>query len=192
MIVFKKVKLVEKSPLALREKVELLLIYAQHKPATILKLKQKRNLQFASFYESDGEKFKERQITKLLGQLNLPYSIGPSESFCLDDSLEEKIEQVPVYVGMNEEWKERIVSAECVYDEAELGRCYGFPETAIQDYLGIRPPFLGNFHDSRPLGYFTWFIQSAEFKDEEIELSAIRWHDIVKRLSPKLYRQLTD
>ena len=59
-MVFKKVKLVEKSPLALREKVELLLIYAQHKPATILKLKQKRNLQFASFYESDGEKFKLR------------------------------------------------------------------------------------------------------------------------------------
>lgn len=94
------------------------------------------------------------------------------------------------YVARSEDDLERLLEAMENDDERELGRCFGYPETAIQAYLGELPPFEGDKNSYGALRFFMMFEMSDEFLDDEISSASRRWHDTVRRLSPRLYAEI--
>jgi len=194
---YQKVKLIERTPLGLHGKVETFLIYANQKPATVLLIGDRKNYDL----ETNVYKLSEERVRKaknLLRKLQLPHAITepmvfevmPKQEHC---PLGLYIERVSMYVGQTQELCDRLIQAVQDRDSYALGRLFGFPETAIQAYHGERSPFMGELNDRTVLGaFFTQFVFSQEYFDEEFQNCSVRWHDTVKRLSPKIYKQLKD
>lgn len=186
-MVYRKVKIIEDMPLQLNKLIELLLIYSKQKPATVYH--HYMDDLFAIFYRGFENYLK--RITRSLEKINVCYHVGELQTieFKSNSDYYSPIESnKPIYIAKDESWLERIIAADNEKDGYELGRCFGFPETAIQAFHGDRSPFMGHFHDGNPLGYFTQFVFSEEYFEEELETSK-KWHDTVKNLSSKLYEE---
>lgn len=192
----KKIRVIEEFPASLSQKIDILLILGEEKHGTTLHYglgeydQQSRGLNpVTNCWELNEENFEK--TTVLLNELNLSYNVGDKRTFfsCPDDPSVPSAEYIPIYIGRNEKWKKRTTDAYEKWNEREIGICEGFPRTAIEAYLDERPRLMENLDDGTPLGYFNQFIKSEEFYLEELETS-LRWHDIVKELSPRLYWEL--
>ncbi len=194
---YKKVKLIEKMPLSLDQRVELLLIYANQKPATILYVESKDNLDPISNMYLVSETQLNR-VLRSLKKLNLSYKsdkfeiLSPGRIVYSNGEIIQfpGVERVPVYVAQNLDLLTRLENAYYNRDETELGRLFGFPETAIQAYLGERNPFMGDLDNNDVKGYFTQFIFSQDFFKEEYNSTSLRWYNTLKKLSPKMYEEI--
>ena len=137
------------------------------------------------------------RVKKVLDELNMVYFVGCLErfemGFCIyPDGTQTELpilEQVPIYVARKPEVLEELLNAVDTHDEYSLGRLYGYPETAIQAYLGYRDRFMGNMFQ-HPCGYFAQFVFSRDFFEEEYEIP-LKWAHTVKRLSPKMYEEIS-
>ena len=196
---YKKVKLIEKSPLPLDQRVEVLLVYANQKPATILYIENRNyfflNNYFASKINTPFEK-RLKKVQKLLDRLNISYETSELEKFgghviYSDGTIRHlPLERVLIYMARTHDKKDKLMTASFQGDDYGQGRLFGFPETAIQAFHGERNRFMGDLDHGNPQGYFTQFVFSQEFFDEEYKSTSIRWHDTVKRLSPRMYEQI--
>ncbi len=197
---FKKVKLIEQSNLDLDQRIELILIYSNQKPATILYLReQNRKYKNIPHYNSLKKQQKETQTildkikllykTDELISFNAGYHVRPDGSII---NIGESLKILPIYVAKNPELILRLKKAQYLNDSYELGRLYGFPDTAIEAFHGVREPFMGCMRDNTPKGYFTQFVFSEEYFKEEYRSTTLRWHDCIKRLSSKTYKELQD
>jgi hypothetical protein len=190
---FHKVKLIENSNLKLDEKIEILLIYANQKPATTIDLDNFNEF----FLNEESYKTKDlKPIQNLLCKINLFHIIEPQE-WAINEYMmpNGNIIQFPtnfqtLYISKNPEFTKRLLKASKIGDEKEIGRMYGFPETAIQAYLGERRPFIGKTHYNNPLDFFTGFVFSQKYFKEELESTSKRWHDTIKKLSPKMHQEI--
>jgi len=147
-------------------------------------------------YNSDTNTFvyKDKWVHRtmeLLRKLELPheavtYTIEQVENFRYGDgnlsTLPKRI--VPaVIVAKDVVWLNRAKQAFLSGDEEETGRCYGYPETAVQAYMGRIP----RYRDSNESISGT-FIASEKHWEKELETVKL-WHDTVKKLSQKIYDQ---
>lgn len=241
-MVFRKVKLIENAPFILPFRVELLLVYANQKPAseivyyhfqnfnpsircyeitepeittlcsTLNKIGISHRLGSSEIWVRDvgftmKDLFLEEQ-QKLLERMGIPYHNNYSDQelsariFLGKKTLSKEdlayappnmsfFERVPIFIGRDNCWLERIICSYNHNDNYERGICNGFPETAVQAYVGERSLFEGSFHDGAPLGFFSFFRHSAEYYEEEQASTVRNWHDTVKKLSPKIYAEIS-
>ncbi len=95
-----------------------------------------------------------------------------------------------IFIGKDHHTLDKLLRALNDFDEREMGRCFGFPETAIQAYLGERQPFMGTLPlHNHPIDMFTGFVFSRDHWKEEFRGTSVRWHDTVKKMSRALYRE---
>ena len=99
-------------------------------------------------------------------------------------------EHISIFIGKDSKWLERMETAFYEGDDYQRGLCNGFPITSIEAYAGFSPIFRGSFIDGTPFGFFSFFRHSAEYHQEELETVVRKWHDTVKRLSPKMYEEI--
>ena len=102
------------------------------------------------------------------------------------------ISRIPLYVASNLDNLINTEKADKTEDNRLLGKLYGIPDTAIQAFLGERERYAGNWINKSPLSFFTGFIFSADYHQEELINTSLRWHNIIKRLSPKLYSKIAE
>ena len=192
---YQKVKLIERAPLSLNQRVEILLVYAHQKPATILYVENQDNYNpHKNIYEHSKRQLKD--VLSLLDKINVSYGVGEMEQFetgrmdidanGYEIQLSYCVERVPISVAQSDDKRDALLAALNNEDDYELGRLFGFPETAILAFHGILSPFMGDLYDGTPHGYFTQFVFSQNFFDEEYRSTSVRWHDTVKRLSPRM------
>ena len=197
-MVYKKVRLVEKDKiLSLQDKTELLLVYANQKPTTILFFNPSSSPEpCTSFYnEKDISK-----ISKLLNRMNILYKVGKKQVYKFETILMSNglyfpaftISRIPLYVASNLDNLINTEKADKTEDHRLLRELCGFPDTAIQAFLGERERYAGNWINKSPLSFFTGFIFSADYHQEELINTSLRWHNIIKRLSPKLYSKIAE
>ncbi len=119
------------------------------------------------------------KVLSLLNLIALPYRQEEREP-------ETRPGQYAIYPAKDKNWLERIIKAERSKDHIELGRCFGFPETAIQAYLGERQRLESVVAEGLPIRAVTSFVCSADFWRKEAEVLE-RWDDTLATLSPKLH-----
>ncbi len=144
---------------------ELVLVLAGEKPATII--------------DTVIPLWKEK-VLRLLDSIALPYHQGEREP-------ETRPGQFVIYTAKDTKWLGRIMAASTNGDRGELGRCFGFPETAIQAYLGERQRLERVVAEGLTIRAVTSFVCSADFWWKEAEVLE-RWNDTLATLSPKLYQ----
>ncbi len=203
---YKKIKIIEKSKLDLCEKVELLLVYANQKPATEFMIGNFGILDLddnSSKFNLSKLRLESQTYIRLLEKLGLKYNIQEvktsdvllkeginSKGKILLRRIKFKNPHIIIYLSRYENLKDQLQHAFESGDSVMLGKLYGFPETAIQAYHGQRSPFMGCLDNGVPLDYFTNFVFSKDYFKEELESTSQRWHDTVKRLSPKIYKEI--
>lgn len=196
---YKKVKIIESLDLYLRDKIDLLLVYAHQKPATTIDVFDWNNYDADTGTCLHSQKKLSETIRKL-NKLNLAYKVedldrfeaSSGEIFGEPDIEMLIIERTPINIAANCENLERLLHAYKTGDEYEFGRMYGFPETAIQAYHGERPVLMTFLDSNNPEDFFTSFIFSADFFKEEYISTSLRWYNTVKRLSPKLMKEIEE
>jgi len=176
---------IENSCLNIVEKIDVLLVYSDQKPATLLLVSYQEDsiggIHYLPQHHIEG-------IYELLSKVGLPFKAG--EKYLQETIIHESVEWMPFYVAKKEENLMRLVLADETNDEQLLGKLFGYPDTAIQAYLGERPSFSGDLYDGSPLGFLNAsFTHSKEFLEEEIRVPK-RWHDTLCRLSPRLYSEI--
>lgn len=192
---FKKVKVIEQMPLDLGDRVDLLLVYANKKPATELFISPDDYTGFRS--DSDFEERLIPRIEKALKQINKPYTRGEERVFeagyieidGIGGYLEEK-RFATFFIGKDENWMSRLQNAYRVDDDLEKGLCYGFPERGTQAFLGNVERFEGESFCFKPNSYFTQFIFAKDSYNEQFKEVSLPWHDAVKKLSKNMYFEI--
>lgn len=99
------------------------------------------------------------------------------------------IEVVPIYVGKDEFWLEKMIQADKNKNDELLGRCYGYPDTAIEAFVGRRQRYekrIGGISIA-----FTGFIFSQDNYEQGLQECSIRWQLTVQQLSPQLHDLLS-
>jgi hypothetical protein len=177
-----------------QDKTRLVLIAAGEKPATIIDV---RNTYLSKYNER-----RMREMKAFYEQLGLPFKIKKRT----DD---HRI-IASVYVGRDDNWLNRLMKADDEDNDLECGRCYGFPKTAIEAYMGERERFYGKFDvqmghytivqclfelaeediPHEKLDPFIQFVFSQDNFRQEFISTSLRWHNVVRRLSPKIYDQI--
>lgn len=176
-----RIRLIEETPLlSLISKIDVLLVYAGEKPSTFCP--RQAHLHDP---ESGGVSVDEayvQAVREFFDWLDVPYrlSVAGEPPFMM------------AYVAHSEDNLEKLLNAMENDNERGLGRCFGYPETAIQAYLGELPSFEGDKECYGLLRFFMMFRMSEEFLDDEISSTSKRWHDTVKRLSPRLYAEIEE
>jgi len=195
---YRRVKLIENTSFSIDQKVDILLVYAGVKPATLIDLVQD---EYWSEQRVDTAEQNEELIEsalKLFNKLKLKSRSLDFELFPYIVKTETENngiyykERTPLIISRSEEIVNRFEKAIRLDDQREIGRCFGYPETAIQAYLGERDAFIGDFYEHNCVEeFFTGFIFSKEYYLDEIKTSK-RWHDLVKKLSKKIYKEIED
>ncbi len=187
-MVYRKVRIIEQSPLHIDDKIELLLVYAGTRPATVIHLQyhasHDRERRESVFYRDDHPE----KISRIVKRIGLPHKLDERECLEIVDPYNGEITAVDIvslYVARDQKTLGRMINAYKRLDDEEMGRCFGYPETAIQAYTGKRPVFEKDFHHPHHQGYFFQFLQSMDFFREELETGNM-WYETVRRLSPKL------
>ncbi len=126
-------------------------------------------------------------IARVLNLIGLPHYQREREP-------ETRPGQQVIYAAKDRSWLQRIMKAERIRDHRELGRCFGYPETAIEAYLGERQRLENSrgipirlLTAERPVNLVSSFVCSVDFWQEE-EKVLERWDVTLARLSPKLYQ----
>jgi hypothetical protein len=202
-MVYKKVRLIEKSDLSLDQKCELLLIYAGKKPAGIIydKPKNYESIMLNSFSDCIRRKDNsENIIIKLLNSIGLEYKLGDvfeqvyfagSNKYYSEKSI-PAVEILPLYIGRDDYCVEKIFNAKKTNNNYNLGIMFGYPDTAIQAFLGNRTRFNSKYFESIQSLMFTQFVFSKDFFKEEFNEVSKIWENTIKRLSPRLYNEIGD
>jgi len=109
------------------------------------------------------------------------------------------VEQFSIYYGKNPQETLDLFNAfgpGKPLDHRTIGKLIGYPETAIDAHQGYLPK--ASLEQKRmacsknpALRIFTCFMMSFPYLEEEIK-TAQRWHDTVRDLSPRLYREILD
>lgn len=171
--------LIEETPLlSLISKIDVLLVYAGEKPSTFCPRQ-------VHLHDPDTVSTDEGYVGAVRGffeELGMPYYL----------SIRGELPFMMAYVAHSEDNLEKLLNAMENDNERGLGRCFGYPETAIQAYLGELPSFEGGKECYGLLRFFMMFRMSEEFLDDEISSTSKRWHDAVKRLSPRLYAEIEE
>ncbi len=188
----RQIQYIEQAHLPLRERMELLLLCLQEKPATILQC-----------HTTSGVSPQPGRALELLTRIDLPFTFGNIRKSEGNPTLQG------IYVGSTEYWHDRIRAADEFFIEhlnhlsleefekaparreyeREMGRCYGYPETASQAYLDEIPRTHPGVERHDPLYFFTHFIFSRDYVHEELKTSE-RWRDAVRNSSPILYQKI--
>ncbi len=188
-------------------KLELLLILAGVKPATDIHSDLSylphspldwlsQSWQKIGNYDSHTNTFRYNdmwmpRIVELLKKLELPHetvthTLEQIENFRYGDGtlgiLPTRVMPVAI-VAKDVDWLERMKHACTSGNEEEVGRGYGYPETAVQAYMGKIPRYKGSNKELSGT-----FIASEEHWKKELETVQL-WRDTVKRLSQKIYDQ---
>lgn len=189
-MVYKRVRLIENMNLDLDDRIEVLLLYGEVKSATILFAEDRSN------YDPERKLFTldysiAEAISRYMKKINLASDIGAKKQVPHEDEEDIMVEVIPVYVGKNRDIVSRVRRAYELYDEEELGICFGYPQTAVDAFMGRRNQFPGDIEDNTLLGYFAQFLLSRDFFQDELETSR-KWLSIVEKLSPRMLRELEE
>ena|SRR3989344_1055694 len=188
---------IEHAYLPLTKKIELLLLLLHEKPATILECPTTSQHGIESVSPQPG------RALELVTRIDLPFTFGDIRKYEKNTFLQD------IYVGSTEYWHDQIRAADKFFVEhlnplslkefenapakreyeQEVGRCYGFPETATRAYLGEIPHTSSKVEPHDPLYFFTHFIFSKDHVHEELKTSE-RWRDAVRNASPILYQKI--
>jgi len=185
------ITLIEDAPLRLEDRVEWLLVCLGEKPATDVKLYDLHNCspegEFILSQETE-QRLKE-QFSRLFAATPAYYAFGTkARSNCIlkmninGEDYFPWVEVLPGYVGRDAESLALLKNAK---DDSGRGRAYGYPDTAIDAFLGNRPR---SNHPS-PFKILSGFVFSEDHYEEELETSR-RWHDALKKASLRLYGEL--
>ncbi|MBN2095376.1 MAG: hypothetical protein JW727_04975 [Candidatus Aenigmarchaeota archaeon] len=185
------IALIENAPLTLSDRIDTLLVYCQEKPATeVMIYKTEDSSPIGKACPLDEGQIEE--VASILEKLGLFYKVGDMRSWKRGQY--GPVEFVDIALARDESTLSRFAKAKENGDERELERLYGFPESAISAYLGEVPACryeeILDYIGPSPLAFFTNYVFSREKYEEEIENTSKRWHEAVKRLSPKLYEMI--
>jgi hypothetical protein len=189
------IEIIENLPISLLDRIEILLVKAQAKPASDIEFYSKDWGQFERSKKLDKKKI--RAVIDGLNKLGLPcypkkYK-NQNEIMKRDKGRETgpyERERMDIVYGKDQKSLDALMIAE---DGKNMGEAYGFPRTAIEAYLGERevikredlPRWI------RRLEFFpfvTFSVLSVNNWMEELKI-AERWALTVKRNSPKLYNE---
>ncbi len=194
MTIQEKVAAIERFPLRINTKIELLLVLTGHKKATTIFVYGK-TVSFENADSPPASKLRIKTIQNFLSRLGLPYQILSADSIRNKDH-DEKYERVLICIGHDDQslhsiasmWqklsKERYPLADKVH-----GNLSGFPKSAVRAYLQQDlMPFNEQQAHTKDLEYdhFCQFRFSKDHWQEELK-TAERWAQEVKILSPQLY-----
>ena len=169
------VRLIENLLITPLEKIGVLLVYSGDKLAN--------DNEFASPDKEHLGRVVGR-FCGLLEKLKFPYKRIPVLQ--KTDGMVSSFEREEVLYAKNSENFRRFLEAREKTDEYEMGRCFGFPETAIKAYFTRRisvdewPPIFHSFGFS--------FVLSQEFWQQELETPK-RWLKVIRDLSPATYTE---
>ena len=187
-------KLIERSPFTLRDRVECALVYLCEKPAStiILAGPTSPNISQCASISSNRIKVGER-LPKKVKLHSETIHIGPSLTSMkkTDEGYVASYRDVVfIHYAKDASVLESLVQGQRLGDDTLIGKAYGFPDTAIQGFLGIREPLVKPFVLGTPVDYFTFWVQSQEYFKEEIASTSVRWHNAIQQKSPKMYREI--
>ncbi|GEM_PF-6947074 len=177
------IRLIEEAPLVLTDKVNLLLVYAKQKPATEVTLLFYNVPVIQTYYRKNRILYNKQELENLYRVLRLLELPNDVRGLTTDYTGEF----YTLAIATTEDFLTRIVKAYENFDHYELGKCFGFPETAIEAFIGKRPMFNGFIEKGTALEYFTSFAFSADNYKEELESTSLRWQKTIEVLSPILY-----
>jgi len=187
---YERIKSIERSPFPLTDRLNLVLAYAQQKPTTLVSVYSFVN---PKTRVSNLSEKTIRQAKKSITMAGLAYHANERETIrCRNwnGGGTHDVDLVEMIAGKDSRTVDAAMQAYEEGNERAMGRYLGFPETAIQAYLGERQPFMGVIAPANhPIDMFTGFVFSRDHWKEEFCDTSVRWHDTVKRLSPALYRE---
>jgi hypothetical protein len=95
-------------------------------------------------------------------------------------------DRLMLYVARDQQWLEKLKTAERTDDDQALGEIYGFPPTAVAAFVdGTRIPPV-EVTPTPELAAFAAYMVSPDHAAEDVQ-TAQRWAGQVRELSPRLY-----
>lgn len=193
----KRAEIIDKLPISDMEKVDLTLVCAGVKPATIIDVYTFNHPDRTRYVYALPEEI-IRKVVRDLQSIGIPYLLGTLElqdngyTIRGDEKFKNPpIERFSIYVGKDQNWLKRI--KEAATDE-ELGACYGFPETAIEAYGGKRKrlPYDAKLPDElKTETRFADFVMSEDNWREEVKTGK-QWGKTIRELNPRLYDRIVN
>ena len=176
------VRVIERSPFSIGDRVAMIQVYRKIKPASFA--------DFAGSYwnpkEPESVKFTEEEMEQL------EQDLASTGVVCLrqrrEVHLKSGVMSLPaLYFGMDDESLQRLVDAS---SHEEFGVAFGFPQTAIDAYVGRLERHDGDFPSGTDFSAlaFARFVKSARYWRTELETGEV-WRDAVYSSSPRLYRE---
>lgn len=205
-----KARLVEEMPIGIDEKVEILLITAEAKSAAEIELFSDTYGEGTAPQEIDKTKIEE--ISKALKMLGLSFRMNkpiidkiirvendniPKEQIKPEDEIHLQREKIEIEIAGNERLMEELKKAVANSDDEKQGELYGFPKSAVEEYLkgeGGQAADLIGIADlpeevrKADWSLFSTFMFSRNSWQEEIK-TIRKWAGIVKKLSPEIYSE---
>lgn len=183
---------IENALIDIQDKIDMILILKDLKPASDISLYSEEWLEGEEEKEINSKKIEE--IKSLLKKNGLLYE--PFEEKTIDwyvDKDGQKVRKEKKFIiAKNEENLNLIKKALETGDEELFGRAYGFPQSAIEAYLGKRKiidsnKLSGKIKQQDALA-FSKFKLSKDNWQEELK-KAKEWADAIKETSPKIYNE---
>ncbi len=194
------VEMIESAPLDIFQKMEMILVKSGLKPATTIEL-------WSSPWEkgSDDKNLVDvnelSKIKNMLEKLELDTKISDpeiDEYFQIVEAQPENEiamcrEKITVFYGSNKAFVDRLAQAKKDLNDKEMGISFGYPETAIEAYVGEKEGMTRQeLPDKIKKTDFFPFIQfgvlSKDNWREEIK-TAEKWANAVKANSPKIFNE---
>ena len=176
------ISIIEEMPLMIGDRVRILLTYRNVKPASFVDLfDPNRDTNKPDSY--DLPKQVEVELEHNLARVGLQYLkrdraivVGEDEIFM----------QRSLYFGRDKESLTRLLTA---HSPSEFGIAFGFPQSAIEAYIGKRKRFHGQFPEdiSNDTLRFSEFVKSADNWREELKTPQ-QWADVTRSSSLYLYQ----
>lgn len=183
-MVYQRIRRIERAThFDLLDKTMLLLVYARQKPAAYIGMRTSLDA-VPALLPSLGKFF---DGLDLHSWSSVRTTSNPTYSQHDDSYLDILVASQPSDL-------ERAVRSFDPRDDEAFGQAMGYPQTAIDAHQGKRERFWGNMlRDGKPHSFFIHqtFILSQDYFKEEINEPCMRWHDTVRRLSPRLYKKIT-
>ncbi|MEA3453139.1 MAG: hypothetical protein U9Q96_02265 [Patescibacteria group bacterium] len=202
------IEILEDMSIAPYEKMELILVKAGLKSATSIELASDTWREQEESKKVDRKR--QQDIERALGEEGYAYKSSdpeiekitvveddiPEEKIKPEDEIFEEREKIVIEIARNqEELREYLKTIEGGSDK-ELGKMYGFPESAIEAYLrseddpGIVMSRKNLPEDIRKQEWslFATFMMSKDKWEEELEVVK-QWSETVNRISPEIYKE---
>ena len=178
--------LIEELPVGIHERVNTLLVYTRVKPATIYDIRYMHIDQGKEYHFLNHTKEEVERLEANLTRMQIPYKFQKKK---MRLSQKRSIDTTSLCLGSTQENLALLLGAKT---DEERGRAYGFPRTAIEAYLGIRPRYDNHYPaDIAPeLIAIAQYIKSAEFWREELKV-AEQWLKQLRTNSFRLYHQFS-